>query len=179
MSKIDKMINLMGSSKRIRIFDTDGDKVPDIADCQPRNPRKQGLIDNIRAKIRVQRDAKRRVREGEFKSEKDIEEKTGGSLSRESALKEFRKRKIREVGREAEYEERLVVAKKKGRERARAPSFGQQFAAGFGSRPLVGGKRTTKKGKKGKRKILNRKPDFSRLFDGPKIDNDVLKGKIF
>ena len=86
--------------------DFDGDGVPNILDCRPKNPNMDGFFRDLGGAVR------KRV-----KSEVGVAKKR--ILERVSGEKELERRKeIREAESEGYYEERLKEAKKRGREKA-------------------------------------------------------------
>lgn len=138
MSKnIENMLGLLGTGRRLK--DSDGDGVSDIADCEPHNPKKQGLIHDVAKKTA------RKTLKGRFKHRavKYIERK-----ERESA--EVKKVKIEE-----RQKQRLETAKlreetrgQRARETIRKGGVVRKLASGF----------AVPKGKVGKKRKMVSKP---------------------
>ena len=198
MSQAKSMIKLLGTSRiksPARVMrDSDKDGVPNIFDCQPYNKNKQGIIDDIKNKFhsvkqniqsrgRIKRDARELVRSGEIRSERDVQEKTGSSLARETAMREYREKEVRDARADSRHKERIRQARVKGRASARP---GSGFMGGFSRGithtdrrdrarlPTYGRSNTGKKGKKGKKDTRPRR--ITSLSD---IDFSGLNKPIF
>lgn len=129
--------------------DSDRDGVIDILDCKPYDPRKQGLIHDIGAKL-----ARKTGRE----ELAERIEKRGEQIDKDRA-------EVREAQRESFQKERLIVARERGKRRARPGTSFKGFISGIARSSPIGLPRASplKKGKKGKR---------------PKTMRDVLGGNI-
>lgn len=67
MTDITKQANkILGAGVNKRIFnDRDGDKVPDIFDCKPNDPNKQGWVHDIKERMEERKEANKYKREAD------------------------------------------------------------------------------------------------------------------
>jgi len=105
--------------------DTDKDGVIDPLDCKPNNPKKQGLAHNVlnsmkkkyqekkeaqKKTLEIKRDILSKIRSGEIKNKKQINEKYGyGTPKSNFALQQLRNRDISESLEEARFKQRKKI----------------------------------------------------------------------
>ncbi len=163
MPNVMKMVKLLGKTPQMR--DSDKDGVVDMLDCEPYNPKKQGIIHD------VGKWAARKV--GAKKAERWIGEKEKESEEVSSVRKVERQKQRIET---ASYREK--VAGERRRKYIKAGGFWGTIAMPKGlpklARPRVTIKRRKKKGKKGKktrRTTTPRAPVYraATLADLPKL----------
>ena len=109
MPNVRKMVNLLGTSKPFRLKDSDGDRVPNILDCKPYNPKEQGIFHTIG--------------------------KVGGAIARGTVEKdegrEKERKELTEIRESARLAEARKVAAERGRAIARRPSAPVRFAKAY------------------------------------------------
>jgi len=118
--------------------DSDRDGVMDMIDCQPHNPREQGLIHKIGAGL----------------ARKVGREELAESIEKRGEQRDTDRAEVREAGREAFQKERVIVARKRGIARARGGTSFGSFVSGIRSSSPIGFTRvgtTTRTGKKGRK----------------------------
>ncbi len=143
--------------KSYSLRDSDGDGVINIKDCQPHNPKEQGLIDTFKEKV-----AAARERGAEKREARDIER------AKEREERFVRESKSREAAKEerGKQEVKTAVFKEQQRGEQRRETIKSKPSVSFGSL-LMGSpiakpqtrtirRRVKVKGKKGKTKLVTR-----------------------
>jgi len=97
--------------------DSDKDGLMDMLDCQPHNPKKQGVIHNIRASIAEKRGNSERAEEIRMQGAESDARKENVRRDKRIEREEYQA-----VEKKAYKEERVKVAAKRGTERANRPS---------------------------------------------------------
>jgi len=163
--RIDKQItkNFKGLMK-LPTRDTDGDGVPNIMDCEPYNPKKQGVLHDIKTGIKdwktesnQKRAAERLIRKkskAEYYREKEkqslIEARERAKIERKEKLKSYRKKLSQPRGTTGFFSQGGTTSSSKP-----SPKF--DAVTGTWSYPTSTKRRTTTKRKTTKRKTTKRK----------------------
>ena len=144
-----KKMNKLLDSRKFRMKDSDRDGVPDILDCRPHNPRRQGIIHSV-ASAGARTFLKGEQRE---RAEAFIERKREQSEEVGEARAEERQKQRLETAR---YQER--TAGEQRRKYVAAGGFGGEMRRGFGGvaqafrGPVIAGPRLARKTRKKRRK---------------------------
>ena len=161
------------------VKDSDKDGIMNMLDCQPHNPREQGLIHKIGAGL----------------ARKVGREEIAESIEKRGEQRDKDRAEVREAGREAFQKERVIVARKRGIARARGGTSFGSFISGIRSSSPIGlprvgtttgtGKRGRKitryvkvKGKPGQFRKVTSKAKGMRTASQPKTIRDVLGGNM-
>ena len=152
-SAINKM-NKMLDNRKFRMKDSDRDGVPDILDCRPHNPRRQGVIHSVAAAgARTFLKGEQRERAEAFIERKRLQSEEVG----EARAEERQKQRLET----ARYQER--TAGEQRRKYVVAGGFGGEMRRGFGGAaqafrgPVIAQPRLVRKARKKTKKKRRKK----------------------
>lgn len=112
----DVMDIVLGRNRKNAIADdSDHDGLINILDCEPYNPRKQGVLHNIGASI----------------ARKAGNEKLADKIKARGDQRDKDRAEVREANRESFQKERVIVAIERGKERARQPRGMARLSSGL------------------------------------------------